>query len=149
VKESELVEKVKSAPNTLRVTFLEEHPSRDGGVDRFYALLVKLNDYTARYESFCVRVYDKGTDTEVAYFRDGMPSVLAVPIPTPLFIDELRQNLAKIKDQIKATRISITRVDNEQGFAIIEAFSKPADKMVSSQYFVYKDDQGNWVVEPM
>jgi hypothetical protein len=148
-KEADLISMIMTAPNVVRVTFLQEARSSDGGLDRFYALLVKLSDVAIRYESFCIRVYNKGQANEEAYFRDGVPSVLAAPPPpTPTFLDELRAELGRIREQLNAVRVGVTRVDNEQGFAVIEAWSKPADKMVADRYFVYKDEAGKWVVEP-
>jgi hypothetical protein len=39
-KEVDLLTKIQNAPNVLKVAFLEEHPAKDGGIDRFYTLLI-------------------------------------------------------------------------------------------------------------
>jgi hypothetical protein len=147
-KEVDLLTKIQNAPNVLKVAFLEEHPAKDGGIDRFYTLLIKVSEELARYESFCIRVYNKGTETEEAYFRDSAPSPLIPQAQSSTFPEDLKNYVKTAKAKItNAVKISIETLDVEQEFAIVNAWILSQDKISPSKYFVYKDDQGNFVVK--
>ncbi|MEM3577581.1 MAG: hypothetical protein QXX51_03890 [Candidatus Bathyarchaeia archaeon] len=149
-KEMDLLSKVQSAVNVLKVAFLEEHPSRDGGVDRFYAMLIKVSDDVARYESFCIRVYNKETESEEAYFRDSTPSPLIAAAAPSTFPEDLKKYLETAKTKIANTvKISIETMDIEQEFAIVNVWILSQDNVSARKYLVYKDAQGNFTVKPI
>lgn len=150
-KESDLINKVEGAANILKVAFLEEHPTKDGGLDRFYAMLIKISDEVARYESFCIRVYNRGTENEEAYFRDSTPSPLLSSAPAPsTFPEDLKKFIETAKTKISgAVKISVETMDVEQEFAIVNVWILSQDSVSARNYFVFKDAQGNFTAKPI
>jgi hypothetical protein len=148
MKEADLLKKLESVSNVLKFAFLEEHPAKDGGIDKFYTLLIKVSEEVARYETFCVRVYNKGAENEEAYFRDSIPSPLAPQIQLSTFPEELKNYINTAKTKIAgAVKISVETIDIEQEFAIVNVWILLQDKISASKYFVYKDDQGSFTAK--
>lgn len=149
-KEADLLSKIQNAANVLKVAFLEEHPTKDGGVDRFYAMLVRVSDEAARYESFCIRVYNRGAKNEEAYFRDSTPSPLIAAAASSTFPEDFKKYIETAKTKISgAVKISVEAMDVEQEFAVVNVWILSQDSVSASKYFVFKDEQGNFAAKPI
>jgi len=144
--EAELVQQVSNSSKVIKLTFLEEHPSRDGGVDRFYAILVGNPDTPTlgRYESFCIRVYNKGTANENAYFRDSIPSpLMQFPTNTSTFGSDLRDFINQRKSQLtNVVKITVDFVDEASEIATVTAWKLTTDTtaITKEQYVVWREN---------
>jgi len=136
MKLSELLDRIKSRPEVLRLEPIEKHPPY-----HFYRVRVKEADDLVREFAVCIVVENEGAEDEAAYFKDRRPFTERVET-------EVEKMRSKIIERCGFIRVESFTVNTAEKYAVITGFIDNGDGTASRRtYLAYIDEGGLKLLE--
>ena len=128
MKLSDLLDRIKSRPEVLRLEPIEKHPPY-----HFYRIRVKEAEDLVREFAVCIVVENEGTDKEAAYFKDRRPFTERAETD----LDKARSKIIERCGFIRAESFTVNRAEK---YAVITGFIDNGDGTASRKtYLAYID----------
>jgi len=129
MKLSDLLDRIKSRPEVLRLEPIEKHPPY-----HFYRIRVKEADDLVREFAVCIVVENEGAEDEAAYFKDRRP-----------FIERVETGLEKARSKIIErcgfVKVESFTVNTAEKYAIVTGFIDNGDGTASRKtYLAYMEN---------